>query len=160
MGDQALPIAINPYLQTFGRLEPVAGAILPTAGTYDVVFDTPSAARAGAFSFRFWIDDTTPPSARLVSRSTSRGGTLAVRVADTGSGVAPETLAAHVDGSTVPTTYSPATGIVSIRVPARFGPGSHRLELEVSDYQEEKNTEDVGPILPNTRTLRATFSVR
>jgi hypothetical protein len=30
----------------------------------------------------------------------------------------------------------------------------------VSDYQETKNMEDVGPILPNTRTLRTTVVVR
>jgi hypothetical protein len=32
--------------------------------------------------------------------------------------------------------------------------------LMVSDYQEAKNMENVGPILPNTRTLAATFRIR
>jgi hypothetical protein len=30
----------------------------------------------------------------------------------------------------------------------------------VSDYQENKNMEDVGPILPNTAFLRTTVRVR
>jgi hypothetical protein len=32
--------------------------------------------------------------------------------------------------------------------------------LSVADFQETKNMEDVPPILPNTRTLRATVRVR
>ena len=31
-------------------------------GNYDVVFDTRSAAQAGPFKFRFWLNDTTPPT--------------------------------------------------------------------------------------------------
>ena len=38
--------------------------------------------------------------------------------------------------------------------------GSHKLVLQVSDYEETKNMEDVPPILPNTATLRATVRVR
>jgi len=34
------------------------------------------------------------------------------------------------------------------------------VRLRVSDYQETKNTENVARILPNTRTLTATFRVR
>ena len=37
--------------------------------------------------------------------------------------------------------------------------GKHRLVVGVSDYQEAKNMEDVHRILPNTRVLRATFTV-
>jgi hypothetical protein len=37
---------------------------------------------------------------------------------------------------------------------------THRLRLQVSDYQETKNTENVSRILPNTRVLTATFTVR
>jgi subtilisin family serine protease len=157
-GDPALPININPYLSTFGTLEPVAGAILPAAGTYDVVFDTPSARRAGVYRFRFWVNDTTPPEARLRTPSAARGGTLSVAVSDSGSGVDPKSLSARVDGAVASTTNR--AGLVTVRLSSRLGPGRHRLVLQVSDYQEAKNDEDVGPILPNTRTLRATFRIR
>jgi hypothetical protein len=43
---------------------------------------------------------------------------------------------------------------------ARLSAGQHRLLLTVSDYQETKNNENVGPVLPNTRTFTATFLVR
>jgi hypothetical protein len=38
--------------------------------------------------------------------------------------------------------------------------GRHTLALQVSDYQETRNMENVGPILPNTGTLRVRFTVR
>jgi hypothetical protein len=41
-----------------------------------------------------------------------------------------------------------------------LSPGRHRLLFEASDYQETKNMENVPPILPNTASLRATFTVR
>jgi hypothetical protein len=43
---------------------------------------------------------------------------------------------------------------------ARLARGTHRLSVTVADYEETKNMEDVGPILPNTRTFTATFVVR
>jgi hypothetical protein len=38
--------------------------------------------------------------------------------------------------------------------------GRHRLRLQVSDYQETRNMENVARILPNTRVLRAVVVVR
>jgi hypothetical protein len=37
-------------------------------------------------------------------------------------------------------------------------PGRHTLTFTAADYQETKNMENVARILPNTRTLRVTFS--
>jgi len=41
-----------------------------------------------------------------------------------------------------------------------LGRGVHRLAVEVADFQETKNMEDVLRILPNTRAYRATFRIR
>jgi hypothetical protein len=41
-----------------------------------------------------------------------------------------------------------------------LGTGTHRLTVRASDYEESKNMEDVGPVLPNTRTLTTTVVVR
>jgi hypothetical protein len=43
---------------------------------------------------------------------------------------------------------------------AGIRPGAHRITLRAADYQETKNMEDVGPILPNTRTVTTTVTVR
>ena len=38
--------------------------------------------------------------------------------------------------------------------------GTHALVFRAADFQETKNMEDVGPVLPNTRVFRARFTVR
>ena len=77
-GYAALPFNLNPYLRIFGDPVLAAGTILPAAGAYDVVFDSPSAARAGKFSFRYWLNDTTPPTAVLRKTRVQRGTQLVV----------------------------------------------------------------------------------
>jgi hypothetical protein len=120
------------------------------------VFDSATTAGAGAFSFRFWLNDTTPPAARLEHVRVRRGTALRVRVADAGSGVDPSTIIARIDGAQRRGTVG--AGIV--RIPTGdIKPGRHRLRLQVSDYQESRNTENVPPILPNTRFLAATVTI-
>ena len=150
VGYPGLPIDLNPYRQTYGTDVPVAGAVLPAAGFYDIVFDTRSSADAGPFSFRYWVNDITPPVLHVVRTK----GAITVSATDTGSGVDPASIVASVDGRTVKPTYSAGT----IRIPA--GKGRHLLVLSVADFQETKNMEDVPPILPNTRRLRTTVLVR
>ncbi len=161
-GYPALPINLNPYLAIFFRLEPVAGAVLPSKGTYDVVFDSTSRSNAGKFTFRFWIGDTTRPSARLLTRTLKGSAPLRLRVTDRGSGIDPESLVASVDGVNTSVSYSRSKNLATISL-ARLGgasPGRHKLVFQASDYQESRNMEDVGPILPNTRTLRTSFRVK
>jgi hypothetical protein len=38
--------------------------------------------------------------------------------------------------------------------------GRHTLRFEASDYQEAKNMENVPRILPNTRVLSSSFTLR
>jgi hypothetical protein len=156
LGEMALPYNANPYLPGYGVPTRVAGAALPGAGDYDVVFDSPTPSGAGAFSFRFWIGDTTPPSARLVS---ARRGLLRISARDTGSGIDPSRIRLSVDGRSRSASFDASRGLVlaSIRNLRR---GRHTLKLRVSDYQESKNMENVHRILPNTRRLTTTFVVR
>jgi hypothetical protein len=155
-GYAALPFNLNPYLRTFGEPVLAAGAILPAAGAYDVVFDSPSAARAGAFAFRFWINDSTPPTVALKTKRVKRGARLVVTATDRGSGVDPTSLVVLVDGKE--RRGSLAGGKVRVQT-AALAKGKHTLRLQVSDYQETRNMENVGSILPNTRILQTTFVV-
>ena len=155
-GFTALPVNTNPY-QSAGRVEPVVGAISPSAGSYDIVFDTPAGARPGKFTFRVWWNDVSPPKARLLSPTVVVNGKVRVGVTDTGSGVDPASIVATIDGRGRRASF--ANGVVAVRT-GMLDPGTHRLTLTVSDYQEAKNMENVGPILPNTRTMSATFRVR
>jgi subtilisin family serine protease len=149
-GYPGLPIDLNPYRSTYGARVPAAGAVLPGAGAYDLVFDTRSSKDSGAFTFRYWVNDVTPP--RVVAKAGKRA--ILVRATDGGSGVDPSSIVALVDGKLVKATFGAGT----IRVPATSG--RHALVLQVGDYQETKNMEDVAKILPNTATLRVTVRVR
>jgi subtilisin family serine protease len=149
-GYAGLPQALNPYFKSFGELRPVAGAVLPLAGAYDVVFDTRSGAGAGPFTFRYWVDDTTPPRLRLVSTA---HGTIAVAASDAGSGLDPQSVSATVDGRNAQVRV--AGGRLTIRTTA----GRHELVVTASDYEELKNMEDVAKIKPNTATLSRTVLV-
>ena len=155
-GYAALPIVLNPYLAGFSEAVLAAGAVRPIAGAYDVVFDSRTKAGAGRFSFRFWVDDTTPPSARLQSRSVRRGRPLVVRVADRGSGVDRATVVAHVDGKERDVTFRGTDVLVDT---LGLALGRHQLRFQVSDYQETRNMENVAAVLPNTRRLTASFVV-
>jgi subtilisin family serine protease len=155
VGDPGLPTTNNPYTGV-ERAYPVVGAILPTPGTYDLVFDTPAGAKPGKFLFRFWIGDTTPPRVRLLQSTVRIGQPIRFAVGDSGSGVDPGSLDVVRDGSHVPFVY--AHGIVSVDT-TTLPPGTHRVTLSAADYQETKNNEDVGPVLPNTRVYRATVTV-
>jgi subtilisin family serine protease len=150
-GYAGLPQALNPYFRSFGETRPVAGAVLPAAGNYDVVFDTRSKAAAGPFRFRFWVDDTSPPTLSVVSTT---HGAVVVSVRDAGSGVDPQSITATIDGRAA------TVRLVGGRLTLHASPGRHQLVVTASDYQELKNMEDVVKIKPNTATLRRAVLVR
>ena len=157
VGYTSLPVNLNAYLADYGERRLVSGASAPAAGAYDVVFDTRGRARAGAFTFRFWVDDRTPPRLTLKRRAVERAAGLLVAARDAGAGVDPQSIVAVVDGQTRGARFR--DGLVRVDL-ARLRPGRHALRLQVSDYQETRNTENEARILPNTRVLRTTFVVR
>jgi len=158
-GYTALPIRLNPYAPGFFGVEPVVGVFRPAPGVYDFVFDTPSRRVAGAFTFRFWVGDTTPPAVRLLARTVARGSPLRLRVTDGGAGIDRSSLLAVVDGRFRRIVYSPSNGRVQVQL-GTLARGQHRLVFTASDYQETKNNENAGGTLPNTRRLVTTFTVR
>jgi hypothetical protein len=122
-----------------------------------VVFDSPNRRRAGAFTFRFWVNDVTPPRLALLTRTVSRGSPqLVVRATDGGSGVDPQSIVARVDGKEREAAFRDGTVRVDV---GGLRPGRHALRLQVSDFQETRNTENNARILPNTRVLQATFVI-
>lgn len=155
-GYAALPLDLNPYLEQLGDPTRSAGTIAPARGAYDIVFDSTSKRKAGRFTFRFWVNDTTPPNLRLLTSTVRRGAPIRLAVSDTGSGFDPATMLVRVGGRelsarfgngilTVPTTTIPARATV--------------VRVQVSDHQETRNMENVGPILPNTTVLRAKVTI-
>lgn len=155
-GYAALPFDQNPYVTDFGSPVLAAGAIRPVAGTYYVVFDSPNAAGAGTFRFRFWVEDVKPPAAAIVSRKLRRGDPIRVSVTDGGSGIDVSSIDATVDGRAA---RAPLVDR-EIRIPTgSFALGRHRLRVELSDFQETRNNENVARILPNTRVISTTVTI-
>jgi subtilisin family serine protease len=150
VGYTGLPFDLNPYRKQWDARVHTAGAVLPAPGTYDIVLDTAGGVAPGPFTFRYWVNDVTPPKLRLGTRP----GSIVVAASDAGSGVDPSSIEATIDGHSVKPTY--ARGVITIKA----SKGAHRLALTVSDYQETKNMEDVGPVLPNTTQLKTTVRVR
>ena len=148
-GYTGLPLDLNPYRKSYGNPVPIAGVDVPAAGPYDIVFDTRSAAQAGPFTFRYWVNDVTPPKLRVAGEQRA----IVISATDAGSGVDPGTFTITVDGHTVATH-----GRTVVTVKAKKG--RHKVVAQASDYQEAKNMENVPPILPNTATLRVTAVVR
>jgi hypothetical protein len=158
-GYTALPLYLNPYTDRYGAHVPAAAAVFPQAGLYDIVFDTRAAAQAGPFSFRYWLDDRAPPVLTLRTKTVRAGATLQVRAVDAGSGIDAGSLVARIDGTKRTLRYARAAGRVTVST-AGLAAGRHALALTAADMQETKNNENQARILPNTRTLRATFVVR
>ena len=149
-GYVGLPLDLNPYRRSYGAPIRAAGVDSPAAGVYDVVFDTRSAAQAGPFTFRYWVNDVTPPRMRV----TGSRGAVVISITDAGSGVDPSSIAVTLDGHAVKGHGLPS----ALRVTARKG--RHRVAVTASDYQEAKNMENVPPILPNTRRVITSAVVR
>ena len=155
VGNTGIPATQNPYVGV-PVPTPVVGAVLPVAGAYDIVFDTPTGAKPGAFTFCFWINDTTPPTLKLLTPAVRAGTPIRFSAADAGSCVDPGSITVLKDGKRV--TFSYTNGTISIDT-ATLTPGPHQFTVDVSDYEETRNMEDVGPVLPNTRTLTVTVNV-
>ena len=86
-----------------------------------------------------------------------QGGQIVLGASDRGSGIDPASIVVHIDGDEHEGRFSADT----IRVATSgLSKGRHSLRVQVSDYQESRNMENVGRILPNTRILQTTFVVR
>jgi Subtilase family len=156
-GYAGLPVHHNPYLDGFRSGVLAAAALSPRRGQYAIVFDSGTRTGAGRFTFRVWVNDLKPPVLKVRARSIALGSPLLVAATDAGSGIYPQSIRASVDGREVGASYR--RGVIRVDT-SDLSAGTHRLRLQVSDYQETKNTENVTRILPNTRVLTATFTVR
>jgi subtilisin family serine protease len=155
VGYTGIPATLNPY-GDFGNPAPVVGAVVPTLGVYDFVFDTPAHVQPGKFRFRFWIDDTTPPAIALRTRKVIAGKQIRLSLHDAGAGVDPGSISVSLGKRHAPFSY--ADGRLSIPT-SKARTGRFRITVRAADYQELKNMEDVGPVLPNTRVFQASVKI-
>jgi subtilisin family serine protease len=151
-GFTALPYFLNPYFPQWGDRRQIAGVVGQGPGTFDIVFDTRGNAQPGPFRFRYWVNDTTPPKVRIVS---AQDRSIDLSLTDAGSGVDPRSLEVILDGrAIVSPDYKNGTLVI------RTTRGKHHVLIQVSDYQESKNTEDVARVTPNTTIVSGPVVVR
>jgi hypothetical protein len=77
-------------------------------------------------------------------------------VSDRGSGIDGSSIVVRIDGDD--RTAHLRGGRLEIPTNG-LAPGRHELRLQLSDYQETRNMENVGQILPNTRIVTTAFTV-
>ena len=158
VGYTALPVEPQPVPADFGRV--VAGGRRRPAGARDATTSS-STRRRGATPGQVHVprlgERRDAAEGPLLTRRSCRARRLRLGVTD----AAPASTRAR----SLPRSTASPPGHVRAEGPgddpdrrARARP--HRVTFQVSDYQETKNMENVGPILPNTRTFSATFVVR
>ena len=94
---------------------------------------------------------STPPALRAADAAREARRRLVVGASDRGSGVDPASLVVRIDGDEHAGRLTAGTDPHRRRTASATG--RHALRVQVSDYQESRNMENVGRILPNTRIL-------
>jgi subtilisin family serine protease len=169
-GVAGTPVNVNELTYDYLVPDGAAGASFPRQGTYYVSVDSgrerfTNRSQAGTYTLRSWVNDVTPPTLRLLTTRVSAGRpTLVFHTTDAQSGVDPSSLTIGYRGSLVAVgTFDRDSGLASFPLPGstpRLRPGTVRLTMIASDFQEAKNVDTVGAnIMPNTRRTVATVRV-
>jgi len=114
---------------------------------------------------RAWVNDVTPPTAKLLSVEVSAGRpAIVVHTTDSQSGVDPLSLTIGYKGVLVgATSYDPDTGVAVFELPAStpaLTPGKTAIRIQSSDFEEAKNVDTAGTnIMPNTRYVSTSVRV-
>jgi len=169
-GFAGTPVDVNAL--TYDYLDPVgaAGASFPRQQTFYVAVDSgrdrfDNKRLAGTYVLRSWVNDVTPPTAKLLSVEVATGRpAIVVRSTDSQSGVDPLSLTIGYKGILVgATSYDPDTGVAVFKLPQSapaLTPGKTAIRIESSDFEEAKNVDTTGTnIMPNTRYVSTSVRV-
>jgi subtilisin family serine protease len=164
------PVNTNSYMPGFLLDSRAAGTAFPRPGRYYVSIESgvdPFGRQGydGPYVLRSWINDTKPPTVKLLTTRVSAGRpTIAFRATDTQSGIDPYSIlldAGHLISG--PTLFDQRTGIAIIPVPRQaqaLPAGRATIRLIASDNQEAKNVNsDSTDLLPNTARRRVQVRV-
>ncbi len=171
-GYTGTPVSVNAYLFQYRTPISAAGVQFPRQGQYFVSVDSGRAdftgrSLAGRYVLRSWVNDVTPPLARMLTLTVAAGRpTLAARTIDLQSGVDPLSLAVSYGRVTIgASAYDPVAGIAVFPLPReapKLKAGRTRAVLVSGDFQEDKNVDQAGEIetiFPNTAFLPAQLRI-
>jgi subtilisin family serine protease len=169
-GYTGTPVDVNGITLDYGLPVSAAGAEFPRVQRYYVSVDSgrdvlTNQSYAGAYILKSWVNDVTPPSLRLLTKTVTAGRpTIVLKTLDRQSGVDPYSIVIAYQGNLVaPAEYDPISGIAIIPLPndAPQLRAGRRLVLSLSsDFQESKNVDTMGKkLMPNTRTIASRLRV-
>jgi subtilisin family serine protease len=165
------PVNTNSYMPGFLLDSRSAGTAFPRPGRYYVSVESGvdpfgSGSYDGPYVLRSWVNDTKPPTVRLLTTRVSGGRpSIALRVTDRQSGIDPfSVLLDYGFVLTGASQFDQRTGIAVIPIP-RQTPALKAgrrvtVRLIASDNQESKNVNtDSTDLLPNTARRRVRLTV-
>jgi subtilisin family serine protease len=171
-GYAALPVNVNGLMYDYKADIETAGVSFPLTKRFYIAVDSGSdeftgRALPGRYVLQAWINDLTPPSARLVTTHLSAGRpTVVARVTDGQSGVDPLSLVLNYNSVLLgASAYDPTTGLVLFALPSNApkivaAKKKKSMVVIASDNQETKNVNPIGgSVMPNTSFRTAKVSV-
>jgi minor extracellular serine protease Vpr len=169
-GYTGTPDDVNGLTLDYGLPVSAAGTEFPRVQRYYVSVDSgrdvlTNQSFAGPYLLRSWVNDVTPPSLRVLTKTVTAGRpTIVVKTLDRQSGVDPYSIVIGYKGVLVaPAEYDPISGIAIIPLPNAapvLRAGRRQVLFLSSDFQESKNVDTMGSnLLPNTRTIASRVRV-
>ncbi len=169
-GIAGTPVNGDSYMGGYLLDSRAAGTSFPRPGRYYVSVESgidPFGGQgyAGPYVLRSWVNDTKPPTVKLLTTRVSAGRpTIAFRATDTQSGIDPFSLTLDAGFRlTSASQFDQRSGIAVIPMPrdsTALKPGRASIRLIAADNQESKNANtDSTDLLPNTARRRVQVTV-
>jgi hypothetical protein len=158
-GYPGTPVNVNGLTFEYQFDNGAAAVDFPHEGRYFVAVDSRAdpytdAPLRGPYLLHAWQNDVTPPRMRFLTKVVSSGRPLLAAIAtDRGSGVDPLSLViGYKQTLLLAALYDPVSGLVlwALDGAPRIAVGKTPMIAIASDYQESKNIDQAGELLPNT----------
>jgi minor extracellular serine protease Vpr len=158
-GYPGTPVNVNALTFEYQFDTAAAAVDFPHGGRYFVAVDSRADPYTdlplrGAYLLRSWQNDVRPPRFRFLTKVVSPGRPLLAAVAtDRGAGVDPLSLViGYRQTLLLAALYDPASGLVlwPLDGAPKIRLGKTPMIAVASDYQESKNIDQAGALLPNT----------
>jgi minor extracellular serine protease Vpr len=158
-GYPGTPVNVNALTFEYQFDNGAAAIDFPREGRYFVAVDSRAHPYTGQplrgpYLLRHWQNDITPPRFRFLTKVVSAGRPMLAGLAgDRGAGVDPLSLViGYKQTLLLAALYDPVSGLVlwPLAGAPRIGVGRTPMIAIASDYQESKNIDQAGELLPNT----------
>jgi minor extracellular serine protease Vpr len=164
-GYQGTPVNVNGLTFEYQFDNGAAAVDFPREGRYFVAVDSradpyTNLPLRGQYILHAWQNDVTPPRFRFLTKVVTPGRPLLAAIAtDRGAGIDPLSLViGYKQTLLLAALYDPGSGLViwALDGAPKIGLGKTSLLAIASDYQESKNIDQAGNLLPNSafRSIR------